>query len=79
MLQRKAILNAHEGKTWPKVVEVPLQYRDTLPFPWDQVPHHRAVLCEYCFFGGPDKKIAFPQQDWFNPPNPFLGSTLHDG
>jgi len=40
-------------------------YQDGLPFPWDQLNENRGPLCEYCFFGGPDKTIAFPEEDWF--------------
>lgn len=41
------------------------QYFDKLPFEFDQVVHHRHFLCDYCFFGGPDKKTPFPQEDTF--------------
>jgi len=44
-----------------------LRYKDTLPFPWEQVNDHRTELCEYCFFGGPDKTTPYPQDDWFQP------------
>jgi hypothetical protein len=40
-------------------------YSDTLPFPWEALNQNRKVLCEYCFFGGPDKHVPFPQEDWF--------------
>ena len=32
-----------------------LEYLDALPFPEDEIVEHRRVLCDYCFFGGPDK------------------------
>jgi hypothetical protein len=32
-----------------------LQYSDALPFPVEQLAAHRKKVCEYCFFGGPDK------------------------
>lgn len=31
------------------------QYLDELPFPVAELNDHRAEICEYCFFGGPDK------------------------
>jgi len=42
-------------------------YFDTLPddWPWDELIAHRRPLCEYCFFGGPDKTTPFPEEDWF--------------
>lgn len=30
-------------------------YLDELPFPTADINEHREELCEYCFFGGPDK------------------------
>jgi hypothetical protein len=41
------------------------RYFDTLPFEFDQLVHHRHFLCDYCFFGGPDKTTPFPQEDTF--------------
>jgi hypothetical protein len=32
-------------------------YLDELPFPIEEINAHRDELCEYCFFGGPDKFI----------------------
>jgi hypothetical protein len=32
-----------------------LEYLDALPFPHDQIVARRGALCDYCFFGGPDK------------------------
>lgn len=32
-------------------------YLDELPFPIEQINEHREELCEYCFFGGPDKFV----------------------
>ena len=42
--------------TWP----VSLHYSDELPFPADQIIVNRALLCDYCFFGGPDKSEPLP-------------------
>ena len=42
-----------------------LMYKDTLPFAWSQLNANRKPLCEYCFFGGPDKTTPLPQDDWF--------------
>ncbi len=33
----------------------PMEYFDELPFPLSDILAHRAVLCDYCFFGGPTK------------------------
>ena len=35
----------------------PLIYMDDLPFPLADIIHNRAQLCDYCFFGGPDKSV----------------------
>jgi len=32
-------------------------YLDELPFPVAELNNHRDELCEYCFFGGPDKTV----------------------
>lgn len=32
-----------------------LEYSDALPFPPDNLLARRAIVCDYCFFGGPDK------------------------
>src|SRR6266404_2047267 len=40
------------------------KYFDTLPFAWEDLNRHRKPLCEYCFFGGPDKFVPFPEEDW---------------
>ena len=40
-------------------------YKDVLPFSWANLNNHRKPLCEYCFFGGPEKTIPFPEEDWF--------------
>jgi hypothetical protein len=34
-----------------------LEYFDALPFPDAEIVARRARLCDYCFFGGPDKTI----------------------
>lgn len=40
-----------------------LLYQDELGFDWDQLPLHRSEVCEYCFFGGPDKTTPLPKPD----------------
>jgi hypothetical protein len=35
-----------------------IEYLDTLPFAHDQLARHRDDVCDYCFFGGPDKHQA---------------------
>jgi hypothetical protein len=35
----------------------PLEYLDTLPFPIEELDAHRAKVCDYCFYGGPDKTV----------------------
>jgi hypothetical protein len=40
-------------------------YKDVLPFSWANLNNHRKPLCEYCFFGGPEKKTPLPEEDWF--------------
>jgi len=42
-----------------------LRYSDVLPFTWAHLFQNRHYLCEYCFFGGPDKTVPFPEEDWF--------------
>jgi hypothetical protein len=45
---------------WPNPArpELPaLEYLDALPFPREDLLNHRELLCDYCFFGGPDKSI----------------------
>ncbi|NUP05873.1 MAG: hypothetical protein HOW73_07435 [Polyangiaceae bacterium] len=34
-----------------------LEYLDTLPFPVEELPQNRRQVCDYCFFGGPDKNV----------------------
>jgi hypothetical protein len=34
-----------------------LEYLDQLPFPIEEIIPNRAVLCDYCFFGGPTKDV----------------------
>ena len=41
------------------------EYFDALPFPSNDLNRHRGPLCEYCFFGGPEKLTALPAEDWF--------------
>ncbi len=31
------------------------EYLDELPFPMAEIPTHQKEICEYCFYGGPDK------------------------
>jgi hypothetical protein len=38
----------------PVITEHP-DYLDDLPFPKAELAHHRHLVCDYCFFGGPDK------------------------
>lgn len=37
-----------------------IEYLGELPFPRDQLRHHRAELCDYCFFGGPSNLEPLP-------------------
>ena len=32
-----------------------IEYLDDLPFPSSDLAHHRRRVCDYCFYGGPDK------------------------
>ncbi|MGC2109332.1 MAG: hypothetical protein WA655_07430 [Candidatus Korobacteraceae bacterium] len=57
----------------PEDPGVPLQYLDTLPCSWDELNKFRKPLCEYCFFGGPDKTTPYPREDWFEPLPSFVG------
>lgn len=43
----------------------PMTYFDQLPFPVNDLNGERGPLCEYCFFGGPDKVVPYPTNDWF--------------
>lgn len=65
MLRETASLHdmVNPGDEWAWVI--PVTYKDTLPFAWKWLNSHRKPLCEYCFFGGPDKKVPFPEEDWF--------------
>jgi hypothetical protein len=40
-----------------------LIYRDVLPFEWKDLNKHRKPLCEYCFFGGPERMDPYPEDD----------------
>ncbi len=41
-------------------LDVPPQYLDELPFPVAEIQGHRKEICDYCFYGGPDKhKLIF--------------------
>lgn len=57
MMRRMA---SYSGRLRPK-----FRYFDVLPYTWSQLYQHRHYLCEYCFFGGPDKTVPFPEEDWF--------------
>jgi len=35
----------------------PLEYSDSLPFPESELLPSRSQVCDYCFFGGPDKDV----------------------
>lgn len=35
----------------------PLEYLDALPFDVTDLPARRGQVCDYCFFGGPDKDV----------------------
>ena len=72
MLKRKAAMVTGD----PFDPGVPLQYFDHLGFSWDSLNQHRKILCEYCFFGGPDKTTPFPEDDWFEPLPWFVGKLL---
>ena len=37
-----------------------VRYFDELPFPEDQLLQNRHLVCDYCFFGGPDKDKPTP-------------------
>jgi hypothetical protein len=37
-----------------------LYYLHELPFPVDQLVANRRQVCDYCFFGGPDKTTPLP-------------------
>lgn len=42
----------------PRAPESPcLEYLDELPFPVSELAANRQQLCDYCFFGGPDKTV----------------------
>lgn len=45
----------------------PFRYFDYLPYGWENAVYHRRELCDYCFFGGPDKAALLPIPDWFEP------------
>ena len=41
---------------WP----INMHYADQLPFPSETLVQNRELLCDYCFFGGPDKEEPLP-------------------
>lgn len=57
MLRRNASRTARTRPTF--------RYTDALPYSWAHLYQNRHYLCEYCFFGGPDKTKPFPEHDWF--------------
>jgi|GEM_PF-3132926 len=63
-MEREAKTGRYTGKH-PK-----FRYKDTLPFSHENINQHRKELCEYCFFGGPDKTAPYPVEDWFEPNEP---------
>jgi hypothetical protein len=40
-------------------------YRDILPFDPSTLKNQRRAVCDFCFFGGPDKAEPFSLDDWF--------------
>lgn len=52
--------STHVEPSSKKYQRTPLQYLQALPFPIEQITEHRHELCDYCFFGGPDKKTPLP-------------------
>ncbi len=55
MVSRYSI-NAPLSGTDPKPLSH-IDYFDDLPFPIEDIVARRAILCDYCFFGGPDKNV----------------------
>jgi hypothetical protein len=68
MVKAKAIdeLQPHPKRPSHKP-KVPLVYHYDLPFAWEDLLSYRRKLCDYCFFGGPDKAAARPREDWYEP------------
>ena len=52
-LRQPGVLSTHSPNRPPDVVT----YLDTLPFTADEIMERRGELCDYCFFGGPDKTV----------------------
>jgi hypothetical protein len=46
--------------THPDQPAYPLIYLDDLPFSATEILANRGQLCDYCFFGGPDKDVSLP-------------------
>ena len=70
--------NEGRGEIPPGMGRTPLRYRDDLGFQWEDLARHRKVLCEYCFFGGPDKLVPYDRNDWFEPlPRSVIGAKPH--
>lgn len=55
MVSRYSI-NSPKATTDPNLLSH-IDYFDELPFPIEEIVAHRDILCDYCFFGGPDKKV----------------------
>ncbi len=48
-------LSPPHGETFPPKE---IEYLDGLPFPAEELAGHRREVCDYCFFGGPDKSVS---------------------
>jgi len=60
-LELKRRMTRSQGRAF-----MPEGYADSLPFGWGALDENRrGILCDYCFFGGPDKHVPFPEEDWF--------------
>jgi hypothetical protein len=65
LMLRQAIASWRDGAGNYRLM--PLRLRDFLPFTWDNIAAHRHELCDYCFYGGPDKTTPRPIPDWYEP------------
>jgi hypothetical protein len=45
-----------------------VEYLDELPFPPEEIARSREQLCDYCFFGGPDRNVTLPLPEVKRPP-----------
>ena len=48
-------LSPPHGETFPPKE---IEYLDVLPFPAEVLAEQRRQVCDYCFFGGPDKNVS---------------------